>query len=471
MISPAKAAESIRSLWIGADLPLIGRRRERRMRLLAGLLMVAMGCVWGIVFSLRGSWAIVLMDLALILSGLGVLALSLKHHPRTANLLLFATLILVIVGSTLVLDAPTAAAPRATHLYLLPLAVAAVMAFRDEPLWLRHGVALVCLTLFACLAASPWSPLREYNLPDPLRTVGSWVQSLAAMAMLFMLLHILQTDAVERLQLDQELRTALQEEQFVLHYQPQLDIHGRVFGAEVLLRWQHPQRGLLPPGHFIEHAEKTGFIIPLGAWVLRKTCAQLQAWSIDPAFRELQLAVNISQNQMRQAAFVPELLAIIDGQPHIARHLELELTETLIIRDVAELTAKMATLVEHGVRFSLDDFGTGFSSLAHLKNLPLSKLKIDRSFVSDVLTDDSSKAIVSTVITLGQSLGMSVVAEGVETQQQQRFLLEHGCTQFQGYLFSKPLPLDAFVAYVRQQGTPDTVAQQPSAEAELPRQS
>lgn len=452
MSSAVNAAGKIRRLWIATDLPLIGQRRERRIRLLASLLMVVMGCVWASVFTLRGSWAIVLMDLLLILSGIGVLLLSLKHHVRAANLLLFATLMLVIVGSTLVLDSPTPAAPRASHLYLLPLAVAAVMAFRDEPLWLRHGVTLLCLVTFACLAASSWSPLREYNLPDPLRTVGSWVQSLAAMTMLFMLLHILQTDTVERLQLDQEMRAALQEEQFVLHYQPQLDIHGQVFGAEALLRWQHPQRGLLPPGHFIEHAEKTGFIVPLGAWVLRQTCAQLRAWSDDPVLCNLQLAVNISQKQIRQASFVSELLGIIGDHPRTARHLELELTETVIIQDVAELTRKMASLVEHGVRFSLDDFGTGFSSLAHLKNLPLSKLKIDRSFVNDVLTDDSSKAIVRTVITLGQSLGMNVVAEGVETPEQQRFLLEHGCVQFQGYLFSKPLPLEAFIAYTRQHG-------------------
>jgi len=438
-------------LWHSPDLALIGQRRERRMRMLASLVLLLVGSLWGIFFSLRGEWGIVLMDLLMILCGLGVFILTLRNRVRLANLLLFGVIILVIVGTTLLMDPHTAAAPRATHLYLLPIAVAALMAFRDERLWLRYGVALFCLGLFTVLASSSWSPTSAYHLPDDVRMAGSWVQSVAAMLMLFALLHILQSDAAERSMLDRDLHAALREQQFVLHYQAQLNSRGTVTGAEVLIRWQHPQRGLVPPAEFIGHAEKTGLIIPIGQWVLEQAFTQLRAWKDDPLYRDISLAVNISQKQFRQASFVTDMLGLIETYGIDARRLELELTETLIVHDIDDLMRKMAVLVERGVRFSLDDFGTGFSSLSHLKRLPLNTLKIDRSFVSDLLTDANSQAIVRTVIALAQSMGMTVIAEGVETQAQQQFLLDNGCMQFQGYLFSKPLPLGTFTAFVERQ--------------------
>lgn len=449
MTSIAAFLKRVTQLWQANDLALVGQRRERRMRLLASGVMLAVALFWGLYFSLRGTWSVVFMDLLMILCALGVFLLTLQGRARGANLLLFGVLIVVILYSTLVLDPPSAAAPRATHLYFLPLAVASLMTFRDEPFWLRYGMALVCLSLFAVLASTHWSPISAPGLPDEVRVIGSWVQSFAAMTMLFLLLHILQTDAAERSELDRDLRIAIREEQFVLHYQPQLDSAGRVTGAEVLIRWLHPQRGLLPPGEFVDHAEKSGLMLPIGEWVLRQTCAQLRRWRDDPVLGGLVLAVNISQDQFRQPGFVPDVLALIDESGIPARLLELELTETLIVQDMEDLTRKMTALVEQGVRFSLDDFGTGFSSLSHLKRLPLDKLKIDRSFVCDVLSDASSETIVRTVIALGRSMGMTVIAEGVETEAQRQFLADSGCAQFQGYLFSQPLPLESFVDFVR----------------------
>lgn len=438
-------------LWHASDLALIGQRRERRMRLLASLVLLSVGSIWGVFFTLRGVWGIVLMDVLMILCGLGVFILTLRNQVRQANLLLFGVVIIIIVGMTLVLDPPNAAAPRATHLYLLPLAVAALMSFRDEPLWLRYGVAVMCLALFIALASSTWTPTNAFSLSDDVRVIGSWVQSVSAMLMLFVLLHILQSDAAERTVLDRDLHAALREQQFVVHYQPQVSSTGKVTGAELLIRWQHPQRGLLPPSEFIEHAEKTGLIIPIGRWVLQQACTQLSAWQTDPLFGDISLAVNISQNQFRSTTFVADMEALINDYGIDTRRLELELTETLIVQDLDDLMRKMAALVERGIRFSLDDFGTGFSSLSHLKRLPLAVLKIDRSFINDVLTDSSSETIVRTVIALGQSMGMTVIAEGVETEAQKQFLLASGCIQFQGYLFSKPLPLDEFRAFVRKQ--------------------
>lgn len=438
-------------LWHAPDLALIGERRERRMRLLASLVLLLVGGFWGVFFALRGYWGVALLDLLLIACGLGVFILTLRNKVRLANLLLFGVIILAIVATTLLMDAPSMAAPRATHLYLLPLAVAALIAFRDERLWLRYGVAVLCLGLFTVLASSSWSPTHAYNLPDEIRVAGSWIQAAASMLMLFGLLHILQSDAAERSLLDRDLHVALREQQFVLYYQPQLDSSGVITGAEALVRWQHPRRGLVQPTEFIGHAEKTGLIIPLGRWVLEQAFTQLRAWKDDPLYCDISLAVNISQNQFRQDSFVADMLALIDEYGIDARRLELELTETLIVQDVDDLMRKMAALVEHGVRFSLDDFGTGFSSLSHLKRLPLSTLKIDRSFISDVLTDANSKTIVRSVIAMAQSMGMTVIAEGVESAAQQQFLLDSGCLHFQGYLFSKPLPLQAFNAYVARQ--------------------
>lgn len=438
-------------LWHSPDLALIGQRRERRMRMLASLVLLLVGSFWGVFFTQRGEWGIVLMDLLMILCGLGVFSLTLRNRVRLANLLLFGVIILVIIGTTLLMDPHTAAAPRATHLYLLPIAVAALMAFRDERLWLRYGVAVFCLGLFTVLASSPWSPTSAYHLPDEVRVTGSWLQSIAAMLMLFALLHILQSDTAERSLLDHDLDVALREQQFVLHYQPQLNRAGKVIGAEVLIRWQHPQRGLMAPGEFIDHAENTGMIIPIGQWVLEQAICQLRCWRDDPLYADIGLAVNISQKQFRQSSFVADMLRLIDEHTIDARRLDLELTETLIVQDIDDLLRKMNALVERGVRFSLDDFGTGFSSLSHLKRLPLNTLKIDRSFVCDLLTDSSSQTIVRTVIALAQSMGMNVIAEGVETQAQQEFLLNNGCMQFQGYLFSKPLPLQAFTAFVERQ--------------------
>ena len=451
MVSLSSVTKRFRQLWQASDLALIGQRRERRMRLVASLVLVLIGIFWGSYFSLSGIWAIVVMDIALISCGLSVFYLTLRNRVRSANLILFGVVIVLILLSTLLLDPSTPAAPRATHLYLLPLAVASQMAFRDEPSWLRHGVALICLALFTALASSNWSPVSDYYLPDEVRAIGSWVQAVASMALLFVLIHILQSDAAERSELDADLHNAIRDEQFILHYQPQVNAHHRVIGAEVLIRWQHPRRGLVPPGEFIDHAEKTGLIVPIGKWVLRQACLQLQAWQHIPGCADLSLAVNISQKQFRQTTFVPEVLALIDDLALPPQNLELELTETLIVQDMDDLLRKMNALVERGIRFSLDDFGTGFSSLSHLKRLPPSTLKIDRSFISDVLTDASSETIVRTVIALGQSMGMKVIAEGVESEAQRNFLQENGCNQFQGYLYSRPLPAEDFIAFVQRQ--------------------
>ncbi|MFZ2854690.1 MAG: EAL domain-containing protein [Rhodocyclaceae bacterium] len=251
-----------------------------------------------------------------------------------------------------------------------------------------------------------------------------------------------------RAALEADLREGLKDGQFLLHYQPQVDATGRVTGAESLVRWQHPLRGLVAPLDFIPLAEETGLILPLGHWVLATACRQLAAWASAAATADLSLAVNVSAGQLQQADFVEQVLAIIDETGANPKKLKLELTESLLLNDVEDIIAKMSRLKARGVGFSLDDFGTGYSSLSYLKRLPLEQLKIDQSFVRDILTDPNDAAIARTVVALAQSLGLAVIAEGVESEAQRDLLASQGCYAYQGYLFSRPLPIEAFAAFL-----------------------
>jgi diguanylate cyclase (GGDEF)-like protein/PAS domain S-box-containing protein len=248
----------------------------------------------------------------------------------------------------------------------------------------------------------------------------------------------------ERADMETELRVALEERQFLLYYQVQVDGRHRPLGAEVLLRWEHPQRGLVPPMQFIPLAEETGLIVPIGLWVLQTACAQLKAWQGSALTRDLTLAVNVSAKQFRQPDFVARVRRVLQESGAKPSHLKLELTESMVLENVEDTIEKMRELKLLGVSFSMDDFGTGYSSLQYLKQLPLDQIKIDRSFVRDIATDTNDAAIVQTIIAMSDALGLNVIAEGVETQAQHEFLDEHGCHVFQGYLFGKPLPLAQF---------------------------
>lgn len=251
-------------------------------------------------------------------------------------------------------------------------------------------------------------------------------------------------DAVaRRTRLEVELREALTAGQFELYYQPQVEDE-RIVGAEALVRWRHPRRGLIGPVEFIPVAESTDLILPMGAWVLRAACEQLARWSAAPHSAHLTVAVNISIRQLMEDNFVRDTLAIIADTGADAGCLKLEVTESMVIEGVEETIAKMEALRRHGVRFLLDDFGTGYSSLAYLKRLPLEQLKIDRSFVRDILVDPNDASIARSIVALAQALGLSIIAEGVETAAQRDKLLELGCPRFQGYLYGRPMPVADF---------------------------
>ena len=254
----------------------------------------------------------------------------------------------------------------------------------------------------------------------------------------------MQTTASDRATLEAELREAVNNNQFVLYYQPQGGDNVRLTGAEALLRWQHPQHGSISPAAFIPVAEASGLILPLGQWVLQTACKQLAAWSARPEMAHLTMAVNVSARQFRQPDFVAEVVSVLHTTGVKPERLKLELTESVLVDNVEDIIIKMTALKASGVGFSLDDFGTGYSSLSYLKRLPLDQLKIDQSFVRDILTDPNDAAIAKMVIVLAESLGLEVIAEGVETVAQRDFLANMGCHAYQGYLFSRPLPIDEF---------------------------
>jgi diguanylate cyclase (GGDEF)-like protein/PAS domain S-box-containing protein len=238
------------------------------------------------------------------------------------------------------------------------------------------------------------------------------------------------------------LRQALARGELRLYYQPQTDQDGRRIGAEALVRWQHPSRGLVLPGEFIPLAEETGLIVEVGQWVLDSACAQLARWARDPAHEHLEIAVNISARQFHQKDFVERIRASLAASGARPTRLKLELTESVVLANVEEVVSRMAQLHGLGVRFSLDDFGTGYSSLSYLKRLPLDQIKIDQSFIRDIVVDPNDAAIVEAILAMCRTLGLQVIAEGVETEAQRDFLVRNGCTAFQGYFFGRPAPIE-----------------------------
>lgn len=305
----------------------------------------------------------------------------------------------------------------------------------------HHNSASIGITLFGEQAESIDEPLKRADL-------AMYQAKLAGRNTLRFFDLRMQIEIDTRVAVETGLREAVLKSQFVLHYQAQVTHEHQVTSAEALVRWQDPVRGLIAPAEFIGAAEKTGLILPLGRWVLEAACSQLALWARRPEMAHLTLAVNVSAAQFSQAEFVEHVLGALQRTGARADLLMLELTENLLLTNVGDVIAKMNALKTHGVRFSLDDFGTGFSSLSYLKRLPLDQLKIAQSFVRDILSDPNDAAIAKMVIALGHSLELAVIAEGAETQAQRDLLESLGCYLYQGYLFSKPVSIEEFEAYV-----------------------
>ena len=434
------------------------RRRIRWMLWIGASLLIALGLGWGVFFATVGEWVIVAMDVAMVVLGVAVAALTYQKRTRFAFFLLAGSMFLVICGVSILFDVPSAQAPRSTHHFLLVVAVCSLLFLRDDRSVLRYTVTGAYMLAFVVLGSTNSDFGSPYALADSVRITGTWVNNLFSAVALYALIHIMVAELTEQSSLEIDLRKATARGELFLLYQPQVTSQGQVLGAEALLRWQHPKLGLVRPDEFIPLAEKTGLILPMGSWVLSTACLQLVAWSKQPALAGLTLSVNVSVHQFRQADFVEQVASVMEHtgvQPH---KLKLELTESSLVHDMEDIILKMHALKAMGVGFSLDDFGTGYSSLNYLKRLPLDQLKIDQSFVHDVLSDDSDASIARMVISLGQSLGFNVIAEGVETQGQCDFLMQNGCQTFQGYLFSKPISAEKFVEFCNSVAARDDAA-------------
>ena len=387
----------------------------------------------------------VLMDIGILLIGLSIWLFTVRQRTRVAFYLFLFGAFAATVWSAVIIDIPNANVPRSTHLYLLALALAANLFLRSDPPALRRGVVGIFLVTFVVLASTNFGVITRYAMPDSVRWLGTWVHTILAVTAMVVLVRVMVSDLIEGSSLQADLRKGLEHGEFFLLYQAQVTSAGEVTGAEALLRWNHPKRGLVSPGEFIAVAEQTGLIIPLGIWVLKTACTQLADWAQQPGMEQMTLSVNASAQQFGQANFVAQVQAATQHSGANPHRLKVELTESMLAHDIEDIIQKMHALKAIGVGTSLDDFGTGFSSLSYLKRMPLDQLKIDQSFVRDVLTNENDASIAKTIINLGKDLHFTVIAEGVETTGQRDFLMQNGCHRFQGYLFSKPITAAAFL--------------------------
>jgi EAL domain-containing protein (putative c-di-GMP-specific phosphodiesterase class I) len=444
-------------LGAGGDADaLTARRRQRARRILlaTGWLMVLVGSGWALFFLGRGARGLAVVELALMLLGGTVVLAAQTRRTRLAAWLTFAGLFVFLCFFCAVLDVPTVQSPRTTHLFLLVLAAGAHYVFRAEPARLRYGTVAVFMLAFIYFAAGPVAAPGPYAMGQDVRQVGIWFNLLSVAISAVVILHLQESDATAHRALHAELRDGLAARQFELFYQPQINGQGQVVGAEALLRWHHPVRGLAAPGEFMVAAEETGFILPLGQWVLAEASAQLARWQGDPHLQGLQLSVNVSALQLRQPEFVEQVLDALARSGADGQRLTLELTESVLLEDVYGAAAKMRSLRDAGVGLSLDDFGTGYGSLTYLHQMPFTELKIDRGFVSGMASDPQANSIARNLIRLGQDLGISVIAEGVETAEEYTLLRGYGCERFQGYLFGRPVPAMEFQGQVRDAALP-----------------
>jgi EAL domain-containing protein (putative c-di-GMP-specific phosphodiesterase class I) len=421
-----------------------------KVALLAGTSSISIvGLLWTVIMFSYGLLNLAFVESLVIVLALFTYAAVRKGFIRFATLMFLAGIYLILVWMCLFLDPHSKDLARSIQIYFIPLAFYAYVLLKNEEKILQFLSILTSLITFIFFTGSSFSVVSEYNVPLHVREFASWLNSSIAVALVSAILYIANSDFKLRSVLGKELSLALIEKQFELFYQPQIDEFGHIYGAEALIRWNHPSRGLLPPSEFIFFAEQeqVGLIDQIGHWVLDAACQQLTLWASKVETSHLVLSVNVSALQFRDVQFVPKLLKMIDVYKIDVSKLKLELTESIMVEKTDEVTDKINQLSKLGIGVSLDDFGTGFSSLSYLNNMKIDQLKIDKAFV-DPIKNGADGAIARNILALGRDLKLKVVAEGIETLEQKTFLLKNGCKAFQGYFFSKPLPVNMFDQFI-----------------------
>jgi EAL domain-containing protein (putative c-di-GMP-specific phosphodiesterase class I) len=424
-------------------------RRSSFLYLRAPAAAAAVSLGWAIGFGYAGQPDISFIIAALSAALVGCWLVTLRHGLSSGMPLAQITCLFFTTYFCLFHDVPSEAVPRVTHLYFLAIASVGITEYRRTSA--RFQPVLIGTSLFGFLLFSslPLSFSFARPLPDSLRHVTALINSASALTVLAASLF-LHARASREIDLVQDIRRALGAGQIELFYQPVIGRSGRTEGAEALLRWRHPVRGILSPHEFLPAAQQAGLMEQIGQSVLREADGALSRWASDPRTRHLILSVNISADQFAHPDFV-ESLNVFRRDSAPARNLRLELTESALVADLPGLTEKMRALQALGVLVSLDDFGTGYSSLSYLRELPLQQLKIDKSFVQATSVDPRTKALTRNIVKLAMDLDLETVAEGIETKDQFEFMKSCGCDLFQGYLFSRALPLEEFESFVFQE--------------------
>lgn len=414
----------------------------------ASFIVVFAGLGWFFYFASVENWILAYTDLTMVaLGGLGWLLV--RNHKINAALIASEIAFLVFtIAFCLFFDVPTETNPRVCHLFLPAIALLAYFNYLREKSNFQLVVIAASLLSFIFFASTKTAVPFAQSIPDDIRYLGIWINSTMATAMLCGGVYAIHRESTGQTEISRALATAVRNDELELHFQPQLDNARRIIGAEALLRWKHPHRGYIPPGDFIPIAEENGLMPLIGGWVLKEACRTLAVWKEDPALSGLTLAVNVSANQFNVVGFEQSVLEAVELFNVDPAKLKLELTESVIISGVEPVVAKMNVLRASGIDFALDDFGTGYSSLSYLRQLPVSQLKIDRSFVQESLESPSGASLIRNIVRMGLELDLVVLAEGIETAAQHLFLLDCGCHEFQGYYFGRPVSEEAFKTHV-----------------------
>ncbi len=415
---------------------------------IATIVITVVAISWAIFYISIQDWLSLAMESTLIVVGYLGYWNNKRNNIKIIAYVYFPLLFFMICIVCLFFDVPNSVVPRSNHHYFLPMSLYAYVLYQDDHPYLKVG-APVAISFAFLLFACTQTGLNLSLVSDADRLTRVWLTNGVALFMLSLVALIMQSDFKVRHTLELDLSNALLKYEIKLYYQPQVEHGGKTVGAEALTRWRHPVLGIIPPSIFIPLAEKSDLILHLGKHALTSACHQLALWAQNEATAHLTLSINISVKQFQSHDFVPEIINLINETKIDARKLQLEITESIFAHDLESILLKMTQLKAHGVRLSLDDFGTGYSSLSYVKNLPLDELKIDKSFVKDVLKNVSAATITKMIISLAHELNIGIIAEGVETTEQRQFLITNGCHNFQGYLYSTPLPIHEFNAFVQ----------------------
>ncbi len=412
------------------------------------LVIAAIGAAWAIIFGIMGWWGIVALDAVILASGLSIHALVRRGQLALGLLVAQAVLIAIATIMALIIDVPTAEAPRVTHLYLLVVATLGFLNYQRKASPAQLALIALSLLLFVVFASAPLANPYEVVLPVALREAGTWANAIVATALLAGCIYAMQAELARNDRIGRDLLAALWNGEFHLVYQPQVDLDHQTIGAEALLRWDSPARGAVPPATFIPQAERAGLMVAIGGWVLKQGCMTLAEWGKHPKFSHLTLSINVSASQILDDGFEDLGRDSLAATGADAGRLTLEMTESVLVTDTETVVARLAGLQALGITIALDDFGTGYSSLAYLRSLPIQQIKIDRGFVKDALDDPRSASLIRNVVQIGRDLGQMVLAEGVETAEQQALLAQAGCIQFQGYFHGRPMARADFEARI-----------------------